>query len=132
MPTSLSVFGDRNAGNFVLPHHFQRVADLVCGRHGDRIDDHAAFRTLHLIDFIGLLLDGQVAMNDAKTALLRQRDCHVRFGHRVHGGADDGNIQADIAGELRLRMAFAGITSERAGSRRTSSKVRAQEQENES
>ena len=42
-------------------------------------------------------------MNDAEAALLRQRDGHVRFGDGVHGGADDGNVQADVARELRLR-----------------------------
>ena len=46
----------------------------------------------------------QVAVDDADSALLRQRDRHVRFGHRVHGGADDGNIQPDIARELGLRV----------------------------
>jgi hypothetical protein len=72
-------------------------------------------------------------MNDAESALLGQRDGHVRFGDGVHGGADDGNIQADVAGELQVwvrvkeELAVAGITSERAGNLtgRTSSKVRA-------
>ena len=41
-------------------------------------------------------------MNDAETALLGERNRHVRFGDGVHGGADDGNVQADVAGELRL------------------------------
>ena len=47
-------------------------------------------------------------MNDAESALLGERDGHVRFGNGVHGGADDGNIQADVAGELRLRVGLAG------------------------
>ena len=98
----LSVLGDGHAGNFVLAHHFERVGNLGVRRHGDRIDDHAAFRALHLVHFVGLLLDRQVAMDDADAALLRQRDRHVRFRDRVHGGADDGNIQADIARELGL------------------------------
>ena len=41
-------------------------------------------------------------MNDTEPALLRQRNRHVRLGHRVHGGADDRNVQADVARELRL------------------------------
>ena len=41
-------------------------------------------------------------MNDSHTALLRQGNGHVGFGDCVHGGTDDGNIQADIARELRL------------------------------
>ena len=47
-------------------------------------------------------------MNDADAALLGERDRHVRFGDRVHGGADDGNVQADIARELRLRVGLRG------------------------
>ena len=108
-----------------LLHDFERVGNLGVGRHGDRIDDHAALRALYLVHFIGLLLDGQVAMNNAEPALLRQGNRHVRLGHRVHGGADDGNIQADVARELGLRVGLAGTTSECAGSSNTSSKVRA-------
>jgi len=97
-----AVFGDGHAGNFILAHDFERVADLVGGGHGDGIDDHAALRAFHLVDFVGLLLDAQVAMNNAEPALLRQRNRHVRFGDGVHGSADDGNVQADVTGELRL------------------------------
>src|SRR6266849_3212721 len=49
--------------------------------------------------FITLL----IGMVDPHAALLCERDCHVRFRDRVHGGADDGDIQADVACELRLR-----------------------------
>jgi len=41
-------------------------------------------------------------MDDAKPALLGQRDRHVRFGNGVHGGADDRNIDADFSGKLSL------------------------------
>ena len=41
-------------------------------------------------------------MNDSHAALLCQSNGHVGFCDSVHGGADDGNIQADIARELRL------------------------------
>jgi hypothetical protein len=92
----------------------------VGGDHRDRIDDHAAFRALHLVDFGGLLLDGEIAMNNAEPALLRQRDGHVRLGDRVHGGADDGNVEADVASELRLR---AGLRGNYIGARRQQKNV---------
>ena len=57
----------------------------------------------------------QIAMDDAEAALLRERDRHVRFGDGVHGGADDGNIQADVARELRLG---AGLSREQHRSER--------------
>src|SRR5439155_10989422 len=97
-----SLLGDGHAGNLVLAHHLEGVTDPVGGRHGDWVDDHATFRTLHLVDFVGLLLDGQVAVNDAETALLGEGDRHVRFGHGVHGSAYDRDVQTDVAGELRL------------------------------
>ncbi|SPF31568.1 hypothetical protein SBA1_100024 [Candidatus Sulfotelmatobacter kueseliae] len=99
----LSVLGDGHAGDFVLAHDFERVRDPVGGMHGHRVDDHAAFRALHLVHFVGLLLDRQVAMNNAQAALLRQRDRHMRFRDGVHGGAHDRDVQADGARELRLR-----------------------------
>ena len=66
---------------------------------GDRVDDHAALRAFHAIDFFGLPVDRHVAVNEADAALLRQRDGQVRFGDRVHGRADDGNVQRDVARE---------------------------------
>ena len=104
----LPILGDRNAGNFVLAHNVESVGNLVVGRHGDGIDDHAALGALYFVDFIGLLLDGQIAMDQSRAALLRHGNGHVRFGNRVHGGADDGDIQADIAGELSLRIGLRG------------------------
>ena len=99
----LAVVRNGDAGNLVLAHHLKRIAHLVRSVHSDRVDDHATFRALHFVDFVGLLIDGEVAMDDANSALLRQRDRHVRFGDSVHGGAHDGNVQADLARKLRLR-----------------------------
>ena len=48
-------------------------------------------------------------------ALLRQRNRHVGFRDRVHGGADDGNIQADVARELCLCV---GLRRNNVGTRR--------------
>ena len=38
-------------------------------------------------------------MDDAHAAELRHRDGHVALGHRVHGGRDQRDIEADAAGE---------------------------------
>ena len=59
-------------------------------------------------------------MNDAQPTLLRERDSHVRLGDCVHGGADDGNIQADVAGELRLRV---GVSRHNVGAGRQQQNV---------
>ena len=102
----LLVFCDWDTGNLVFAHDFQCVRNLVVRRHGDRVDDHAAFRPLHLIDLFCLLLHREIAMDDAEPTLLCQCNCHVRFSYRVHGGAQDGDVQANIAGDLRLSIRF--------------------------
>jgi hypothetical protein len=53
----LVVFGDRHAGDAIVAHHLEGVGDLVGRLHGDRVDNHAAFRALHLVNLVGLLLD---------------------------------------------------------------------------
>ena len=97
-----------HAGNLVLAHDLQRVANLIGGRHGDRIDDHSAFRALHFVDLVGLLVDSEVAMDNAEPTLLRKRNRHVRFRDRIHGGADNGDVETDVARELGLRVGSGG------------------------
>src|ERR1700683_2906139 len=97
------MLGDGHAGDFVFAHDLERVADVIGGRHGYRVDDHAALGALYFVDFVGLLHDAQVAMNDTDAALLRERDGHVGFGDGVHGGAYDGNVQIDVAGQWGVR-----------------------------
>ena len=97
-----SVFGNRYTGDFVFAHDFQRIENFGVRRHGDRVHNHAAFRTFYLVDFLSLLLNGQVTVNDAHSTLLRHANCHVGFSHGVHGGADNGDVQTDFARELGL------------------------------
>ena len=47
-------------------------------------------------------------MNDSDAALLRQRDRQVRFGHGVHGGRNDRNVQRDLAGQAGAGIDFSG------------------------
>src|SRR5262249_19778211 len=47
-------------------------------------------------------------MNNAEAALLRKRDGHVRLGYRIHSGADQWNVQADVTCELGLRARRCG------------------------
>ncbi len=41
-------------------------------------------------------------MDHPQPALLRNGNRQARLGHRVHGGADNRDIQPDIARKLRL------------------------------
>ena len=44
------------------------------GWQGERVDDHATFAALDFVDFLGLLGDGEIAVDDAHAALAGQRD----------------------------------------------------------
>ncbi len=74
------------SGNPVLPGQIQHIAHRHVGRNGDRILDHAAFETLDLGDFSSLLASRHVLMDDANSALLRQRNRQARARDRIHRG----------------------------------------------
>src|SRR5439155_15024463 len=83
-------------------------ADALVGRQGDRIDDDAVFAALDLVHFACLVGDGQVLVNDADAAFLGQGDGQVAFGHGIHRGRDNGQIEANIPGQLRAHVHVAG------------------------
>jgi hypothetical protein len=80
--------GHRHAGDLVAPHNFEGVRDELLRPDGDWIDDHAALRTLHLVDLACLLLNGQVSVDNADAPVLCHRNGQPRFGHGVHGGGE--------------------------------------------
>ena len=105
-PYQLPIRSNGHARDFVTAHDFQGVGDSRLRADGDRVHDHAAFRTLDLVNLLGLPLDRERAMNDANPALLRQRNRQTRFCHGVHGGARHGNVQRDLAGKLGAGVNF--------------------------
>ena len=92
--------GHRHAGDAVLLHHLQGVGDLGVGRDGDGIDDHAALRLLDLVHLFGLHVDGERLVDEPEAAFLGQGDGELRLGHRVHGRADERNVQQDPLRQL--------------------------------
>src|SRR5208282_3567902 len=92
---------DRQAGDAVLVHDFEGLADGDVRGDGDGIDDHAGFGAFDAIDFLGLTIDGHVAMDDADAALARNADGQARFRDGVHGGGRERDIERELAGELR-------------------------------
>src|SRR5271165_6978744 len=103
-----SVGGHWNARNAIPFHHFERVGNEFVRRDRNGIDDHAALTALYAVHFLGLALDGHVAVDDAHAALLRERDGEMRFGNGIHRRADDGNIERDVAGEVSPRIGLRG------------------------
>jgi hypothetical protein len=100
--------GHRNAGDAKLLHQFERVGDRLVGADGDGIDNHAALGALHAVDLLHLPFERHVAVNDADAALLGEGDGQVCFRHRVHGGADDRNLQGNPAGQQGAGVGLPG------------------------
>ncbi len=101
-----AVLGDRHAGDAIAFHQRERVENLEFGLDRDGVDNHSAFTALYAIHFLGLTLHRHVAMHDADAALLRQRDGKVRLGDRVHGRADDRDVDCDMPGQAGARIGF--------------------------
>ena len=126
MPTSIPAASTTGSAGDAVPGA-QRVdlAERVLGRAGDRVGHHARLGPLHEVDLLGLLLDGQVAVQHADAALAGHRDRHPRLGHGVHRAGDQRHLQRDPPGQRGSPCRTSlGTTSDSAGSRSTSSKVR--------
>ncbi len=83
---------NRHAADVKTLHHLERFAHRTIGTDRNRIDDHSRFRAFYFIDFFGLPFDGQVLVNDADAALLRERDCQGCFSHGVHRRRAERNL----------------------------------------
>ena len=95
--------GDRDARDLVVRHQLERVADERVGRQRDRLDDHPGLGALHLVDLGDLVLDREVAVDDADAALARERDREPRLGDGVHRRRDDRDAELDRARQARAR-----------------------------
>ena len=89
--------GDRDARDAVALHQLERVADERVGRERDRLDDHAGLGALDLVDLRDLVVDREVAVEDADPAEPRERDRHPRLGDGVHRRGDDRDLERDRA-----------------------------------
>ena len=93
---------NRDAADLVLLHQIEGVADGIVLRDGDRIVDHAVLGTLHTAHLRGLLGNGHVLVDDAYAPFAGQGNGQRRFGHGVHGGGHDGDVERDITRETGL------------------------------
>src|SRR6266850_2191983 len=81
---------------------------LVCvAGYADRRADADA-RGFALLDLRGLLIDGEVAVQDTETAEARERNGHARFGDGVHRRGDDRDVERELAREERSGGDLAG------------------------
>ncbi|MNQ69345.1 hypothetical protein D3C85_839360 [compost metagenome] len=92
----------REAGEAVLAGDLQQLDDLGGGGDGHRVTDDGGLVTLDLAHFGSLLLDGHVLVDDADAAFLGHGDGQAGFGHRIHRGGHQRDVQFDAAGQAGL------------------------------
>ena len=97
-----------NTAYMIVVHHPQRIAYRLVAGDGQRVGYHAVLRTLDATHLSGLLGDGHVLVNDTDTSFTGNGNRHRRFGHGIHRGADHGDVQRDISGELSAQGYFTG------------------------
>ncbi len=79
------LFRDGHSRDVVTLHDRQGISDAVLGRKINGIDNDAALRTLHLIHFDGLVLDTEIAMDNADATFTRQSDRQAALSYGIHG-----------------------------------------------
>ncbi|MNG93633.1 hypothetical protein D3C79_526060 [compost metagenome] len=104
----VAVFQHWNTGDVVQAGQVEQVTHSGVGVDGDRILDHASLELLDLAHFMRLLLDGHVLVDDADAAFLGHGNGQARFGHGIHGGGNQRNVQLDATGQTGLETDFIG------------------------
>ena len=92
----------------IFLHQAQGVAHRLVLADGHRVRDHPVFGTLDLAHLAGLGGNAHVFVNHADSAFTGQGDGHGGFGHRIHGGRYNGNVQGYVPGEAGMEVYHTG------------------------
>ena len=87
-----AVVRDRHAGDVVALHDPQGVAHRRSGGSVTGSTIMPDSRALDLVDLGHLVLDRQVAVDDAEPSCAGQGDRQAGLGDGVHGGGDDRDV----------------------------------------
>ena len=98
---------ERAEAEFPFLDHLQHVADELVGRDLDRFLNQAVDVVFDAADLGKLLALRHVVMDEAEAAVERHGDGHARFGHGVHVGRNDRDVQVQIFRELRVELRVA-------------------------
>ena len=90
---------DGQTGDAVLTAGLVELLEGGLGVDGDGVGDHARLGALDEVDLIRLVLDREVAVQDADSALAGHRNGHAGLGDGVHGAGEERDPQVEAAGE---------------------------------
>ena len=123
MPSSAVVgVDDGEPGDAVLAADLVELLERRVGADRDRVGDDAGLGPLDQVDLVGLVLDREVAVQDADAALAGHRDRHPGLGDGVHRALETSGTLQRISRVSRLVVSMSlGATSDSPGSSRTSS-----------
>jgi len=99
--------GDGHARHMVAAHERLGVLELVFGRQREGVADDARLRPFHAVHLLRLLREREVLVDHPQAALLRDGDGQPRLRHRVHGRAQQRDVQADRPGQARAHVRVA-------------------------
>ena len=91
-----------------LGHQLVRLGQGVAGGQPEGVGDDPVLRALDHVHLLGLLADGHILVDDADAPLPGDGDGHAVLGDRVHSGADEGDVQADLLGQLGVQVHVGG------------------------
>ena len=83
----------RQARDAEIMHKVQRLLHGVVGLDSDRIEDHTAFALLHLFNFMALVFNAHVFVDNANPTHACHGNRHGRFCHCVHRGRQERKTQ---------------------------------------
>jgi hypothetical protein len=102
--------GDQTEQPHVAVHH-GNARDVIAGAHcvcltdggirrdRDRLVDHAGLGALDHIHLVRLILNREIAVDDAEPTLPGNGDRHSSLGHSVHRRGDQRNFHSDALGD---------------------------------
>ncbi|MCY1410937.1 hypothetical protein D9M71_263160 [compost metagenome] len=98
----------REAGEAVFAGDLQQLDDLGRRSHGDRVADDGGLVLLDLAHLGSLLLDAHVLVDDADAAFLGHGDGQAGFGHGIHRGGHQRDVQFDATGQASFQAHVLG------------------------
>jgi hypothetical protein len=99
--------GKSAEAEFFLLNQGQHIADELAGRDLDRFLNQTVNVIFDAADLGKLLALRHVVMDEAEPAVGRHGNGHARFGHGVHVGRNDRDVEAQIFRELRVELRVA-------------------------